>query len=97
MTAITAPYILPTGTKLNPADPAGEYYSDEQTLIIVKTTDTGRYRVLTSYGRPTDWNIGSLWDIRHDQTGAKLGIVQVVGLRSPGSEPTGEVPAKFDV
>lgn len=94
MTRDTA--ILPTGEKLNPANPKGaEYYDERQVAYVVRPIHKEKAtRVFTSYGRlSADWDVGTIQTCRHDQTGALLGVFEVVGVADFSTGFTeGDVP-----
>lgn len=89
-------YVLPTGEKINPANPSGAtYYDADQTAFVLFKIDDDRIapsRVVTSFGGPSGHQIGDQWIIRHDQTNAYLGTYQVVGIHDFGNTVEGWVP-----
>lgn len=89
-------YVLPTGEKINPANPAGAtYYDKDQTAFVLFKMDDDRVfptRVVTTFGGPGGHRIGDTWVIRHDQTNAYLGTYQVVGIHDFGVSVEGWVP-----
>lgn len=76
--------VLPTGTSMNPANPAGAtYFSPDLTAYVLFKKNEARTRptrVVTSYGSLDGWRIGTLVHLEHDQTQAYLGEYQVVGI-----------------
>lgn len=93
-----APYILPTGSKINPSNPKGaEYYDEGQVAFIMRRLDKPRTRptrVFTSFGGlGEEWAIGTKHSCRHDQTNAFLGDYEVVGtVVFKTGEKQGDVP-----
>ncbi len=78
-----APYILPTGERMNPTRPeTATYYDKKQVAFILRPIDGKRAtRVFTSYGGlGVEWAIGTEHLCRHDQTRAILGEFVVVGV-----------------
>lgn len=87
--------VLPTGERMNPRSPESAVYFDaDQTAYIVRSLDAEKpSRVITSFGSPLGWNVGSVQSLRHDQTWASLGQVEVVGVIEYASGfSAGEVP-----
>jgi hypothetical protein len=96
MTAHTTP-VLPTKTKMNPRDPSGaEFYDGDQVAYVMKRTDDGVYRLVTSFGRLKAWGVGTVHKLTHDQTGGKFGdfIVEGVANFKTPSQNRGEIPNK---
>src|SRR5688500_114161 len=82
-----APYVLPTGEKMNPAFPRdAEYYAPEndQTAYVLFREDDSRTRptrVVTGFGGfDSSWGIGARYNVYHDQNGRFLGLYRVVGV-----------------
>lgn len=88
-------YVLPTGEKINPANPSGAVYYDRDATayVLFKLNDDRVFptRVVTSFSG-ADHRIGERWSIRHDQTRAYLGMYQVVGIHEFGRSVEGWVP-----
>lgn len=74
--------LLPTGERLNPRAPSdATYYEEGQTAYVVQRLGTSAFVVLTSFGDlGPEWAIGTLHDIRHDQTLRLLGTYKVCGV-----------------
>ena len=98
-TDVEMDYVLPTGEKINPANPSeGVYFQQDQTAyVLFKLSDERVFptRVVTSFegdaAEPLH-HIGERWTIRHDQTNAMLGTYQVVGIHVFGKRVEGWVP-----
>lgn len=95
--------LLPTGTNMDPTAPeSNKYYNADQSYEIVVNTSTGKYRVLSTYGKLTEDRIGVSFDIHHDQNFSRLGYYTVVGIVSYFEDENGNrvrftegtVPAK---
>lgn len=89
--------LLPTGTRMNPAQPDGaKFFESDQYAYVVKNVDTGALRVLTSFGHVGEaWEVGTLHSIHHDQSLRHLGYWEVVGTHDyKTGVTTGEVPDK---
>ncbi len=90
--------VLPVGESLNPFNPDTTYtYFDlNQTVYVMWKLDEARTRptrVLTSFGPLKGWEIDSVHDLHHDQTGAQMGSYKVVGVHHFRSgEMAGNVP-----
>jgi hypothetical protein len=89
-------WVLPTATKINPAAPqSATYYDPDQVAYVMRRMDVPRTRptcVATSFGT-ADGKIGDRWVFIHDQTGARLGEYEVVGIAIfKTGETIGEVP-----
>jgi len=91
-----APYILPTGEKMNPSNPVdATYYDEGQVAYIMQKEDaTKPTRVFTSFGElGGKWAIGEVIECRHDQDNSLLGIMTVVGtVVYKTGEKEGNVP-----
>ncbi len=81
MTATSA--LLPTRTKMNPAHPKTATFHDPGAVgfIVIADDNPKALRILTTFGTFDDYALGAKLDMRHDQTGARLGIATVVGRR----------------
>lgn len=90
--------VLPTGERMNPASPTGATYFDAgQVAYVMTRVDEPRSRptrVLTSFGGlSANWAVGTVHDLRHDQTWGRLGSYRVVGVATFATGATeGEVP-----
>lgn len=84
-------YVLPTKTRMNPQNPKeNEFYDKDQVAYIVPRD--GSYRTITSFGK-LDIEVGDVVSVIHDQSGARLGLVTVVGRKVFSNGNTqGEVP-----
>jgi hypothetical protein len=83
---------LPTGESINPANPEGATYYDNQLVaFILQRVDEPRNRptrVMTGYvsegdqlhGYGEKWDLGKEVQLRHDQTFAQLGMYRIVGI-----------------
>jgi len=96
------PFILPTGTQLNPLHPeSGVYYRPTQSVFVLRRVDVNRTRpsrVVTGYGRVQEYgySIGDRVLVSHDQTRAFLGDYVIVGTHDFSSgEVKGEVPNRL--
>jgi len=95
-----ADYILPTGTKIDFANPeAAEYFDSDQIAYVMTRVDESRSkpsRVFTSFGEYDElWAVGSKHICKHDQTGRQLGIYEVTGVMVFKTGATlGVVPTK---
>ena len=91
-----APYILPTGEKMNPCSPETATYFDEgQVAFIMQKEGSNKpTRVFTSFGGlGGEWEIGTVHKCKHDQTGGTMGIFTVVGTAVyKTGEKQGNVP-----
>ena len=97
-----ARYILPTGTKINPAAPqTAEYYDEGQVAFVMRRLDEDRSRptrCFTSFGgsvgEDSGWQIGSKHSCYHDQSGKFLGDYETVGtVVFKTMEKQGDVPS----
>lgn len=87
--------VLPTGGRMNPSKPETAVYFDaDQTAYVVAPAGTDKAtRVITSFGAPLGWTLGSIQTLRHDQTWASLGTVEVVAvIECKSGFSVGEVP-----
>jgi len=91
-----ADYVLPTGERMNPRHPeTAVYYDQRQVAYILQRIDVPRTkpsRCLTSFGE-LHWNVGDKISAFHDQTSARLGDYEIVGIATfDGRFMIGNVP-----
>jgi hypothetical protein len=89
--------LLPTSTKMNPVCPIdAPYYDRGQFAYVMKHLASGALRLFTSFGDlGSDWAIGTVHEVHHDQTLRSAGEFQVIGKTDFGSHTaTGQVPDK---
>jgi hypothetical protein len=87
--------LLPTSKRMNPASPAGAEFYDEDQVIFVMTTEEGGLRCVTGFGDTcssySGWPVGSRHEIRHDQSGRRLGYWRVIGTKDSTGQ-AGTIP-----
>jgi len=104
-----ADYVLPFGREygkwsaLDPeSHPFGKQWLGQSSALICKRLDQDRTRptriIHTSGVAGGKDRIGNVWEYRHDQTGARLGEYEIVGVVVYGSDGSvalvaGDVPA----
>lgn len=88
--------LLPTSTTMDMLVPnAAKYYSSDQVAYVVEDIDDPKKkRVLTSYGvLGSDWRVGSVHDIHHDQKLYRLGVYRVIAIVNfKNGDTAGPVP-----
>lgn len=86
--------ILPTGTRINVTKPeANEYHESTDVDYVLADLSGKPVRVASSCGRLSGFGLGTRHDFHHDQTGRRLGYLQVVGIVDYRGTNEGIVPA----
>jgi len=86
--------LLPTRTRINPADPEGAEYFEAGDVLYVTRNSKGSVRVAKSAGHCEDIVLGSRIDAHHDQTRANFGELEIIGIRFSSGDSVGELPNK---
>ncbi len=88
---------LPTGESMNPFYPKDATYYDPSLIayVLYKQNEvrTKPTRVFTSAGPITEWKLGTVIHLEHDQTGQYMGEYRITGIHHFASgERAGIVP-----
>ncbi len=81
--------LLPTGTTMNPLKPETSFYFEPNQSYQIAKSETGTYRIFSSYGLFDEDDLYKIMPVHHDQTGRYLGDFTIVGIVST-NQFTGE-------
>ena len=83
--------ILPTKSRMNPADPKESKFYDKDQVAYIIARD-GSFRTITSHGK-LDIEVGDTVSVIHSQSNARLGLAVIIGRKVySNGNVQGEIP-----